>query len=436
MGGKMVLLSGQDKEEVKDLVEMASDWLRRWFEEVRPWTPQMTAKERFVWIRCQGAPLNVWGSEFFSTMGSSWGKFICLDDSTSKKVRFDIARFLISSSIMETINVTREIKINGSLFKLKFTEEEYTNCFFSLKQDFRPSFSSESEDYETWSIGSESEMQDEEGGRRKEKVSAGCSTEEDDDVIGRKRDEERRNEVQSSKKVGDCAEAVGDNLEKIQISNVCVRSRRSRDVATGQTVQANGSVIGESKTEDYSNKMKPTDSGSRPTSKGENPMAMESTNVDMAQKETLIENPITVQNRAMLGTGKSAEGKGDEEEDAFWKGHEAERNRIEEWIEKQLEEINSKTGKRKEGKVAGDSIGDSEINNCNRALKKQWQSQLAKETWDLATQLGAEAENDNEVIQRIEEMEDRDRRSKRSMVKREVEDGGKVCDAPNDLYVI
>ncbi|GKV36862.1 hypothetical protein SLEP1_g44948 [Rubroshorea leprosula] len=35
MGGKMVLLTGQDKEEVKELVEMASDWLRQWFEESR-----------------------------------------------------------------------------------------------------------------------------------------------------------------------------------------------------------------------------------------------------------------------------------------------------------------------------------------------------------------------------------------------------------------
>ncbi|GKV16172.1 hypothetical protein SLEP1_g26854 [Rubroshorea leprosula] len=384
MGGKMVLLSGQDKEEVKDLVEMASDWLRRWFEEVRPWTPQMIAKERFVWIRCQGAPLNVWGSEFFSTMGRSWGKFICLDDSTSKKERFDIARFFISSPVMETINVTREIKINGSIYKLKFTEEEYTNCFFSLKQDFRPSFSSDFEDYETWSTGTESKMQDEEDERRKEKVPSGCSIEEDDD--------------------------------------------------------------------------------------GESPMAMESTNVEVAQKETLLETPITVQNRDMYGIGKSAEEKGNEEEDAFWKDHESKKSRIKEWIDKQLEEINSKNGRRKvrrcssvyiqprnseapvekkrgrkkkiaqqveerpepifmpnqEGKVAGDSIGDSEINNCNRALKKQWQSQLTKEIWDLATQLGAVAENDNEVIQRIEEMEDRDRSTKRSMVNREVEAGGKV----------
>ncbi|GKV25095.1 hypothetical protein SLEP1_g34588 [Rubroshorea leprosula] len=44
---------------------------------------------------------------------------------------------------------------------------------------------------------------------------------------------------------------------------------------------------------------------------------------------------------------------------------------------------------------------------------------------DLATQLGAVAENDNEVIQRIEEMEVRDQSAKRIMVNCEVEAGGK-----------
>ncbi|GKV11938.1 hypothetical protein SLEP1_g23150 [Rubroshorea leprosula] len=58
MGGKLVLLDCDDKEELKDLVEMASDWLEQWFEEVSPWTPEKVASERFVWIRCQGVPLN------------------------------------------------------------------------------------------------------------------------------------------------------------------------------------------------------------------------------------------------------------------------------------------------------------------------------------------------------------------------------------------
>ncbi|GKV32831.1 hypothetical protein SLEP1_g41401 [Rubroshorea leprosula] len=55
MGGKMVLLDSDDKEELKDLVEMASEWLTQWFEGVKPWTLDMVATERYAWIRCQGS---------------------------------------------------------------------------------------------------------------------------------------------------------------------------------------------------------------------------------------------------------------------------------------------------------------------------------------------------------------------------------------------
>ncbi|GKV48207.1 hypothetical protein SLEP1_g55033 [Rubroshorea leprosula] len=44
-GGKMVLLDCEDKEELKDLVEMATDWLGQWFQEVRPWIPNLVAQE-------------------------------------------------------------------------------------------------------------------------------------------------------------------------------------------------------------------------------------------------------------------------------------------------------------------------------------------------------------------------------------------------------
>ncbi|GKV12840.1 hypothetical protein SLEP1_g23934 [Rubroshorea leprosula] len=151
MGGNLVLMDCEDKGELEDLVHGASDWLGQWFSEVKPWSPKEVAKERFAWIRCQRAPLHAWGPDFFERMSSAWGKFICLDDSTSKKRRFDIARFLISTPIMDSISVRRQIKVNGELFSLKFTEEEWTNSLFSLRQDFILKFASDSEIEEHWS---------------------------------------------------------------------------------------------------------------------------------------------------------------------------------------------------------------------------------------------------------------------------------------------
>ncbi|GKU98550.1 hypothetical protein SLEP1_g11542 [Rubroshorea leprosula] len=47
MGGKMVLMDCEDKEELKDLMQHTSDWLGQWFLEVTSWSPSMVAKESF-----------------------------------------------------------------------------------------------------------------------------------------------------------------------------------------------------------------------------------------------------------------------------------------------------------------------------------------------------------------------------------------------------
>ncbi|GKV51601.1 hypothetical protein SLEP1_g58236 [Rubroshorea leprosula] len=127
-----------------------------------------TFKRSFIWKAISHAGYEQW-------VGIAWGKFICLDDSTSKKRRFDIARFLISTSIMDSISVKRQIRVNGVIYNLKFTEEEQTNSLFSIKYDFMPNFKSESENEESWS--KVSDYEDEHGVDRQtiagEEVEAG-----------------------------------------------------------------------------------------------------------------------------------------------------------------------------------------------------------------------------------------------------------------------
>ncbi|GKU86167.1 hypothetical protein SLEP1_g729 [Rubroshorea leprosula] len=211
---KMVLLDYDDKEELKELVEMTSEWLRQWFEEVKPWSPEMVADERFVWIRCQGAPLNVWRTDFFATMGWSWGKFICLDDSTSQKRRFDIARFLILTPMMNTIFVTRQIKINGSMYNVKFMKE-FTNSFFSLKQDFMPTFQSESEEEESWSSDSDKEDNDSEKivEIEQEKERAVETEKEDDDVAYSNSEVEGKHLTHDLQVEKETTEVMADSLD-------------------------------------------------------------------------------------------------------------------------------------------------------------------------------------------------------------------------------
>ncbi|GKU90754.1 hypothetical protein SLEP1_g4706 [Rubroshorea leprosula] len=123
----------------------------------------------------------------------SWGKFICLDDSTSNKRRFDISKFLISTPIMDTISVTRQVKVNGVLFNIKFKEEEFTNSFFSLKQDFIPSFHSDSEDHESWSLGTDTDAM-KEGFEKTQEPGEESSTEAGEE------DDERTEQIRKRKK--------------------------------------------------------------------------------------------------------------------------------------------------------------------------------------------------------------------------------------------
>ncbi|GKV33853.1 hypothetical protein SLEP1_g42303 [Rubroshorea leprosula] len=180
MGDKLVLLDCEDKEELKDLVELGANWLGQWFEEVQPWTLDMVSKERFVWMRCQGAPLNAWEPDFFATMGCAWGKFICLDDST---------------------------------------KEEFTNSFFSLKQDFMPTFQSESEEHESWSMDSDIKEQEFKnvGDVGKVEMRSSRTEVEDDNVASFTQETKKRLRSQAEEKEEKSVEVVGDNLEEIQI---------------------------------------------------------------------------------------------------------------------------------------------------------------------------------------------------------------------------
>ncbi|GKU94470.1 hypothetical protein SLEP1_g7966 [Rubroshorea leprosula] len=365
IGGRLVLMDCEDKEELKVLVKSASEWLGQWFEKVCPWTPDLVAKERFVWIRCQGVPLNIWGPKFFASMGCSWGKFICLDDSTSHRRRFDIARFLISTPIMNTISVMRQIKIDESVYKLKFTEEEFTNIFFSLKQDFIPHFNSDSEEQESWSMDSEKEDCASKGAGAEEQGKDVSAKNEDDD--------------------DDVACNKGEPYE-VFLRNGCSKSKSEK--VKEHSGERNAAIF-------------------------------------CSEEEQQHEEQGDPNGQDCASARKTGEG--------IQSGKRCERQKMKPVRGTGVPEFSVSL----DGKVAGESVGDSGIQNCNRALRKQLQNQLAKDIWDLAKRLGVTAENEEEILQKFEEMKGRDRQGKVDMVKRVVDDakkiGGEQCRGVNEI---
>ncbi|GKV49208.1 hypothetical protein SLEP1_g55970 [Rubroshorea leprosula] len=480
MGGKLVLLDSDDKEELKDLVELAPEWLAQWFENVKPWTPDMVATERFAWIRCQGVPLNAWKSDFFEKMSWPWGKFICLDDSTSKKRRFDIARFLISTPSMNSISITRQVKVNGSLFNIKFSEEEFTNNFFSLKEDFMPNFQSDSEEPESWSVDSEEEEEIQEALAEEEQPNEedGETAPEENDVARlngqiRKIDEQQ-NEMTAQEGID---------------SSVQIQNLNEDEASSGPEMMTQ--MLGKDAEVDVADEVIETQLGQceqvipkqqrKPIMVGESPDYEMSSNTGQPNiiAQDPANNPKHGKSNITSRTSQLKSGSSDgEETDLFWKGHEIDEARLQKWM-KDGSETKPKKRKKKiclcstvyrnsavpgrrrqrtggrgntskmqtEGRsepvfiaspndeIADDSIGDSGIQNCNKLLQKQMRNQLAKEIWELAKQLGVTAENEEETMRRIEDMERRDKQSKASSVIQEAGDAEKVLEGDNYIGV-
>ncbi|GKV01045.1 hypothetical protein SLEP1_g13643 [Rubroshorea leprosula] len=150
MGSNMVLITCEDSEELKNLVETGRDWPAQWFTDTKPWNPELVAAERFTWLRCQGVPLHIWKSSFFETVANLFGKFISLDNSTIKKSRLDVAKILVMTPSQANIQRVIKVKARESTFQIRISEESGIDNLFSLHSDFVLCRNEESED-EEWS---------------------------------------------------------------------------------------------------------------------------------------------------------------------------------------------------------------------------------------------------------------------------------------------
>ncbi|GKU96282.1 hypothetical protein SLEP1_g9530 [Rubroshorea leprosula] len=366
MGGKLVLLDCEDKEELKDLVELEANWLEQWFEEVRPWTPDMVSKERFVWMRCQEVPLNAWEPDFFAAMGCAWGNFICLDDSTSKRKRFDIARFLISTPIMNTISVMRQVKVNGIIYNIKFTKEEFTNNFFSLKQDFMPTFQSESEEHESLSMDSDIKEQEfkNPGDVGKVEMRSPVTEVEDDDVASFTQETKKRLRSQAEEK------------EEKSVEVVVSRSGNTKSNANEEDYRNRGSASENDEREEEDPFWKGFESEEGRLKEW------------MGRKNEGIPKKKNRRIRSCKAVYLSARAIGEDAQRRKGRG------------KKRKQKTRGKTTLEdtlcSNEEVASGSVGDGGIHNCNRIWKGQVRQHIAQEIWDFAKQLGVVAENEEQ----------------------------------------
>ncbi|GKV10561.1 hypothetical protein SLEP1_g21905 [Rubroshorea leprosula] len=461
MGGKLVLLESEDKDELKDLVENASDWLGQWFKEIKPWSPCMVANERFVWIKCTGVPLHSWGPTFFSTLSCIWGKFITLDESTSKKKRFDIARFLICTPVMDSISKKLKVKINGTVYNIRVAEEEFSNSLFSIKSDFIPDFPSDSEieSKETWENDS---VEDE--------ASKGVDTEVEklfsDMEIRVPREEEEDVALEDWMAIQNLkSQSQGFEIEETNKKDILAAHHNSKIAAPLQNIgeqnmDARHRLVGETL---RPNNEETTESVNGPTQGKEMEKVPANTGDDNQNAKNAFPvrcNQFTSQKASddMEGPNRKptiSEGLEVEGNNSFWEGMASESERAVNWRERQVRRKKSKNRTKKRAKsciavykatsailqkrnrgekckgtqqlkenlptflpnpkkvVAGESVGDSDIINRNKEIRKGWKKYRAEEIWEFAKRIGVLGQSEeSDICQQIKRMEKRDRAAK------------------------
>jgi hypothetical protein len=128
MGGGMVLLQCARIGVLEGMVKSRAEWLTYYFKEVRPWSPNLVASRRVVWVQVRGIPLHAWGEALFKSLAAKIGVFVDFDESTASGTKLDMARIKISTSHKGLIDTVVKISVQGVLFDIWILEEN-RGCF-------------------------------------------------------------------------------------------------------------------------------------------------------------------------------------------------------------------------------------------------------------------------------------------------------------------
>ena len=116
LGGVLHLITFETKEDKESIIE--SNWLLRWFMEIRNVNRSCAARWRQTWVTIYGVPLSAWNYENFFNIGNVYGRVLSVNYS-----RMDYAKVLIITDCFFLINNPLILDINGDKFKIFVMEE-------------------------------------------------------------------------------------------------------------------------------------------------------------------------------------------------------------------------------------------------------------------------------------------------------------------------
>ncbi|XVF28223.1 hypothetical protein REPUB_Repub15cG0011000 [Reevesia pubescens] len=124
MGGVTFLVTFKSSEEMKSLLESNKLCSQELFQFIEPWNFSSNQREVAMWISLEEVPLVVWHEQFFQSLGNSWGIFVRVDENTSNRRRFDVARMLVLIESRMNVPSFVSVNIRGKYFKILVSLED------------------------------------------------------------------------------------------------------------------------------------------------------------------------------------------------------------------------------------------------------------------------------------------------------------------------
>ncbi|XP_058180116.1 uncharacterized protein LOC131298656 [Rhododendron vialii] len=149
MGGRYAIMTFSSDDRRNEALQ--GKWLELWFEEVSPWNGEAAKKERFVWLACNGMPLNDWNVQSFKAIGSTWGCFIEVDNGTLKEVSYAKGRVLIATENSNKIEGEVQLMVNGRKYCVQVVEEGTFRTISSVEHVANPEAEVEDDEVENTS---------------------------------------------------------------------------------------------------------------------------------------------------------------------------------------------------------------------------------------------------------------------------------------------
>lgn len=100
---------------------------KAWFDEVFlsviPWDDSFAVKDRLVWLRCRGIPLQMWCNQCFTRVRASVGEVVEIDEAIEKKEKSEYTHFRVKIPVNSVVSVVKDFSINGVLCTVSLEEE-------------------------------------------------------------------------------------------------------------------------------------------------------------------------------------------------------------------------------------------------------------------------------------------------------------------------